>query len=355
MGAAKQGYSVALSASGNTALVGGPGDNGGAGAAWAFMEPGPSGYDFGPKLVGTGAVGLAGQGSSVVLSADGYTELVGGNMDGDGTGASWVFRRSGTTWRLQGTKLVGTGFIHRPSWRSSVALSADGNTALVGGPVDSATWRQQERKLIRSPTWKQPGPKLIGAGEDGAKQGWSVALSADASTALAGGYDDDDSGAVWVFVNPAVRATSTSTAMTLNGADWQATAQHLSGGIGDHFTFAYPAAGSRSLDRSLLSGSIWGSGTCTNESAVCVAAVHAGKLLSVDRGGIVTIALAAGLSAYPASTQHGVTNDSYGQLDSSFVIPDVVQGGGISGVALAGGRLREPPWSLLRLSLSDAR
>jgi hypothetical protein len=36
---AEQGYSVALSADGNTAIVGGDNDNGLAGAAWVFAAP----------------------------------------------------------------------------------------------------------------------------------------------------------------------------------------------------------------------------------------------------------------------------------------------------------------------------
>ncbi|MFL5829978.1 MAG: hypothetical protein ACJ76X_08700 [Solirubrobacteraceae bacterium] len=52
----------------------------------------------GPELVGSGAVGMAGQGYSVALSADGNTALVGGHNDSGGTGAVWVFTRSGTTW-----------------------------------------------------------------------------------------------------------------------------------------------------------------------------------------------------------------------------------------------------------------
>ena len=52
----------------------------------------------GPKLVGTGAVGAADQGQSVALSADGNTAIVGGYGDnplGNGAvGAAWVFTRS---------------------------------------------------------------------------------------------------------------------------------------------------------------------------------------------------------------------------------------------------------------------
>ena len=63
------------------------------------------------KLVGTGAVGTAEQGWSVALSADGNTAIVGGIVDNRLTGAAWVFTRSGGVWTQQGSKLVGTGAV----------------------------------------------------------------------------------------------------------------------------------------------------------------------------------------------------------------------------------------------------
>jgi hypothetical protein len=63
----------------------------------------------GPKLVGTGASGAAQQGASVVLFADGNTAIVGGPADSNGQGAAWVYTRSGGVWTQQGNKLVGTG------------------------------------------------------------------------------------------------------------------------------------------------------------------------------------------------------------------------------------------------------
>jgi len=87
----------------------------------------------GPKLVGTGVVGGAEQGISVALSGDGNTAIVGGPYDNGETGAAWVFTRSGTLWTQQGSKLIGTGAVGNASQGQSVALSADGNTAIVGG------------------------------------------------------------------------------------------------------------------------------------------------------------------------------------------------------------------------------
>jgi hypothetical protein len=59
----------------------------------------------GPKLVGTGAVGFASQGWSVALSADGNTAVVGGPQDNSETGAAWVYTRSNGVWAQQGSKL----------------------------------------------------------------------------------------------------------------------------------------------------------------------------------------------------------------------------------------------------------
>ena len=92
----------------------------------------------GPKLVGSGASGNAQQGTSVALSVDGNTAIVGGFADNSFAGAAWVFTRSGGVWTQQGNKLVGSGAAGNAQQGISVALSADGNTAIVGGRGDNA-------------------------------------------------------------------------------------------------------------------------------------------------------------------------------------------------------------------------
>ena len=218
VGTARQGRSVALSADGNTAIVGGYMDNSYQGAAWIYVRSGSAWTQQGSKLVGTGAVGAAQQGISVALSADGNTALVGGNMDNTNQGAVWVFTRSGTTWSQQGAKLVGTGVVvgnvHQ-GW--SLALSADGNTVMVGGSDDNsgvgAAW-----VYIRTGTaWTQQGSKLVGTGNTGvANQGYSVALSGDGNTAMVGGSaDNTNQGAAWVY--------------TRSGSDWAQQGSKLVG------------------------------------------------------------------------------------------------------------------------------
>jgi hypothetical protein len=210
VGEAAQGISVSISADGNTAIVGGFGDDGGVGAAWVYTRSGGVWSQQGPKLVGAGAVGDAHQGLSVSLSADGNTAIVGSSIDNNHDGAAWVYTRSGGVWSQQGPKLVGTGAIGpQVEQGSSVAISSDGNTAIVGGPNDTPIVVDGESLgavgaawvFTRSGgVWSQQA-KLVGAGAiGGSGQGSSVSLSADGDTAVVGGfYDNSDAGAAWVF------------------------------------------------------------------------------------------------------------------------------------------------------------
>ena len=201
VGQAGQGISVALSADGNTAIVGGPYDDRGTGAVWIYTRSGDAWTQQGSKLVGAGAVGRASQGSSVALSADGNTAVVGGGEDDSSTGAAWVYTRSGGIWSEQGVKLVGTGAVGKAGQGVAVALSADGHTVIVGGLTDNmgrgAAWVFARTATV----WSQQGHKLVGAGAVGdARQGYSVALSSDGNTAAVGGVGDNSFvGALWVF------------------------------------------------------------------------------------------------------------------------------------------------------------
>ena len=110
-----------------------------------------------------------------------------------------MFTRSGTTWTQQGSKLVGTGAIGDANQGSSVALSGDGNTALVGGYYDNP---HQTGKFFGSGGRRgcsrargRPGPSRARSSSAPARsatplQG-SVALSGDGNTALVGGPGDN--------------------------------------------------------------------------------------------------------------------------------------------------------------------
>jgi uncharacterized repeat protein (TIGR02543 family) len=200
-GAAFQGYSVSLSADGNTALVGGYADNSNAGATWVYTRSSGVWTQQGNKLVGTGTVGAARQGTSVSLSTDGNTAIVGGNSDNSNIGAVWVFTRTSGVWTQQGNKLVGTGVVGAAFQGKFVSLSADGNTAIVGGYGDNSGKGAAWVFTRIGGVWNQQSNKLVGTGAAGAtQQGYSVSLSADGNTAIVGGYgDNSNAGAIWVY------------------------------------------------------------------------------------------------------------------------------------------------------------
>ena len=86
--------------------------------------------------------------------------MVGGPYDNSRTGAAWVFKLSSDTWSQQGNKLVGNGSDGKAAQGASVALSADGNTAIVGGPHDNskggAAWvftRSGDNSQARTSPW----------------------------------------------------------------------------------------------------------------------------------------------------------------------------------------------------------
>ena len=202
------GWSVALSADGQTALVGAP--NAGSdydddGAAYVYAESGGA-WSTTPAATFTGSFDEV-LGSSVALSADGQTALVGAPQAGsDYDGAAYVYAESGGTWSTTpAATFTGSGS-SRLGW--SVALSADGQTALVGAPQagsdhDGAAYVYAESGGAWSTT---PAATFTGAG------GHSVALSADGQTALVG-----SGGAAYVYAESG-GAWSTTPAATFTGA-----------------------------------------------------------------------------------------------------------------------------------------
>ncbi|MBA3808402.1 MAG: hypothetical protein H0X28_08420 [Solirubrobacterales bacterium] len=204
-GEAQFGYSVALSADGNTALIGGYTDKlSNDGAAWVFTRTGSTWTQQGKKLTGGAEEKPGGRfGHSVSLSADGNTALIGANFDRGMHGGAFVFTRAGTSWTQQGPELIGSDEEGEGQFGFSAALSADGNTALIGGPQDvfakgavGAAWVFTRAGT----TWTQQGPKLAGSGEEGQGElGTSVSLSADAGTALAGAPGETGGGSAYLF------------------------------------------------------------------------------------------------------------------------------------------------------------
>jgi len=187
----------AISPDGNTLVIGAPSDAG-SGASWVFTRTGTVWTQQGTKLVGTGYSGTPNQGyGGSSITSDSNTFVVGGYQDNSGLGSAWVFTRTGTVWTQQGTKLVGTGYTGN-SYQSAVCIS--GNTIALGGASDSsgigAVWIFTQTGTV----WTQQGTKLVGTGYSGsAAFGSSVKLSSDSNTLAVGAPSDGGTGAVWIF------------------------------------------------------------------------------------------------------------------------------------------------------------
>lgn len=208
------GSSVALSGDGSTALVGSPDSRAGAGLAWMFTRS-SSAWSESQKLVNNSNEHQRRFGAQVAISQDGSTALV--SVEGlEGEPAVVVFTRGGATWSAR-QRIEGA--------RGGLALSSDGSTLLIGGTV-----------FVRSgSTWSQQGPKLSGSGQVGVSGfGDSVALSGDGNTALIGGPEDhrcascisSTVGAAWVF-------TRSGSTWTQQGAKLTASEARLQGHFGE--------------------------------------------------------------------------------------------------------------------------
>jgi hypothetical protein len=230
------GLSVALSASGTTALAGDPGTVVTNGAAYVLTRRGGTWSRSAELTASDGTPGDA-FGFSVALSASGTTALVGAYMHYATTGAAYVFTLRGGTWS-QTAELTASDRAPGDEFGRSVALSASGATALVGAPDYDAGTGASYVFTLRRGTWSRTAELTASDGARGDEFGLSVALSALGTTALAGASQRNaQTGAVYVF--------------TLRGGTWTQTAElTATGGKGfDQFgvSVALSASGTTAL------------------------------------------------------------------------------------------------------------
>jgi uncharacterized protein (TIGR03437 family) len=90
----------------------------------------------------------------------------------------------------------------------------------VGAPGDSRNIGGALVYTRSGDVWTQQGDKLVAFGVFGVQQGFSVALSADANTAILGGpWDNSGVGAAWAFAIPPV-ISSIASGGVVNGASF---------------------------------------------------------------------------------------------------------------------------------------
>lgn len=180
----------------------------------------------------------------------------------------------------------------------------------------------------------------------------TLALGAALTVAVATGCggDDGDDGAEETTTTTEAEATTTTEAETTttvadddgdaddggdveadveaDEVDWARDAVEHRDRVGRRVGYDCPEDGTPST--------VWGTGTYTDDSSVCTAAVHAG-LITVEDGGRVVIEVAPGQESYEATEANGITSLEYGSWAGSFTFPaadgDAADDGGIGGDA----------------------
>lgn len=194
------GTSLALSRDGSTLVVGAPGRHGLAGAAYVFTDTDGT-WTQTAELSAADVHGSDNFGQCVAISSSGSTVLVGSPHHNSSAGAAYVFAEKDGSWTQTAELTASDGAAnHRFGW--SVALSAKGSTAMVGsiGLPSASGVGAAYAFARRHKAWKQTAELTPSDGGGGDGFGWSVALSANGSSALISAIGQDgDTGAAYVF------------------------------------------------------------------------------------------------------------------------------------------------------------
>jgi hypothetical protein len=232
-------FGVSVAISGETIVVGAPGDNGAGasnqGSAYVFARTGAT-WAQQQKL--TASDGAADDFFGVSVAISGETMVVGAFSDDVGAnirqGSAYVFLRAGATWSEQ-QKLTASDGAASDAFGNSVAI--DGETIVVGAQSDSvgtSSGQGSAYVFVRSgAVWSEQQKLTASDGLSGDFFGQSVAISAE--TVVVGAEADDltasDQGSAYVFVRA--------------GAVWSQQKKLTSsdGAVGDHFGFSVAISG----------------------------------------------------------------------------------------------------------------
>ena len=232
------GSSVGVSDDGTTAIIGADFDedpNGtGAGSAYLFRR-GDGSWQERAKLAASDGDSDDNFGDSVGISGDGNTVVVGASQDedpnGTGAGSAYVFRRINGSWQER-AKLAASDGDSDDNFGSSISISGDGNTVVIGADfgrdIDAGEVGSVYVFTQAGGNWQQQAKLAASDGDNGDRFGSSVDVSSDGTTAIIGADFDED---------PNGRAAGSTYAFTRMSGGWQEQAKLAAGdgNSGDRF------------------------------------------------------------------------------------------------------------------------
>jgi len=222
------GSSLALSSDGQFLAVGANENDGNgllSGHVRVFQKVGTAWIQRGADI--DGADGGDGSGA-VDISDDGNRVVIGSrfsNANGGASGQTRVFEYNGSAWGQLGADLNGEAAFDYAG--HAVAMSNDGNTIAIGATHNDGGGNDAGHTRLYSYTagnWVQKGADIDGESA-GDNSGWSVALSADGNTVVIGAYKNQangtDAGHARVY--------------SFSGGSWSQVGADIDGGAGDRF------------------------------------------------------------------------------------------------------------------------
>jgi hypothetical protein len=256
-------------------------------------------------------VALSGDGNTAIAGA--YLANVGANVD---QGAAYVFARAGAAWSRQ-AKLTATAGAATDLLGFSVALSSNGNSALVGAygaDVGGAAY-----VFTRTGTNWSEQQKLTAA--DGAASdcfGISVDLSGDGNTALAGAYQADvggidNAGAVYVLAVSTLQFAESAYSVSEDAGSVTLTVTRLgTSGVASVTFNTTDGTASAGTDYTATTGTLaWADGNSDNQTISIPILkrfnLQASRAFTVSLSGAAGASLGSPASAAVTITESGVS------------------------------------------------
>lgn len=205
------GYSTAISSDGNTIIVGAlnndtGGDNS-SGTAYVFTRSGsPETWTQQQQLSAGGGSTLFEFGHAVALSRDGDTAFITAinfYTPGANAGNVYIYTRSGGTWTKQ-QEIQSNDIAGGDDFGYALDLSSNGNTAVISAIQGENSGNGAVYIFKKSGgTWSQQQKLTASDGASGDQFGSSVSISSDGNTLLVGAQEEDtggtSSGAAYIF------------------------------------------------------------------------------------------------------------------------------------------------------------
>jgi hypothetical protein len=210
------GSTMSMSRDGSTLVIGAPySDVGGANRGRAYVYTQTAGvWNLVKELYASDAADSDSFGTSTSISSDGSVIVVGAHLEdanGQGDqGSVYIYHKSGGTWpSTQSQKITMAENDDSSEFGSSVALSDDGYTLVVGASHHDNVATNEGALFIferGSGTWTQTKKMWASDFATGGDMvlGFSVAISGDGTIIVAGAYGNDttgtDRGAAYIYV-----------------------------------------------------------------------------------------------------------------------------------------------------------